>query len=150
MASTPDPVETNAAPVTTSDLEASLARYAPRQWVQLGLAELRRAVAAFEANDVGAGVAGCKRAAGMALNGALRVEPDPRWGRTYVDHVKGLSLDESVPLAVREACAQVLNARPPNATLLTLRGPRTHERIVEATRDVMAHALAVVLRHEET
>lgn len=126
-----------------------LRRYAPREWVQLGLAELRRAISAFESNDVGAGIAGCKRAAGMALNGALIVEPDAAWGRSYVDHVKALSGDERVPVAVREACGVLLSARPPNATLLTLRVPRANERFIEATRDVMAHALAVVIRHED-
>jgi len=97
---------------------------------------------------MGAGVASCKRAAGMALNGALSVAPDPRWGRTYVEHVRALSTDETVPVAVRDACTQLLDARPPNPHLLTLRVPRGNERIVEAARDVMAHALAVVIRHE--
>jgi len=126
-----------------------LARHTPREWVQAALAELRRATAAFETNDVAAGVASCKRAAGMALNGALLLEPDATWGRSYVDHVRALERDLAVPLAVREACKQLLEARPPNPHLLTLRGPRTNDRIVEAARDVMAHALAVVIRHEE-
>ena len=126
-----------------------LAKHTPREWVQAALAELRRATAAFEANDVAAGMASCKRAAGMALNGALLLEPNPTWGRSYVDHVRALERDLGVPVAVREACKQLLETRPPNPHLLTLRGPKTNDRIVEAARDVMAHALAVVLRHEE-
>jgi len=130
------------------DPEDWLHRRAPREWIQTGLAELRRAIGAFEARDVGAGLAGCKRAAGMALNGALLVEPDPRWGRSYVEHVKALGGDEAVPPAVRDACALLLELRPPNPHLLTLRGPHSNERAVEAARDIMAHALAVVMRHE--
>ena len=126
-----------------------LRRHAPREWIRIGLAELRRATQAFDAHDVGAGLAGCKRAAGMALNGALLVEPDERWGRSYVDHLRAVSTDEGVPPAVREACNVLLESRPPNPHLLMLRVPRTNERILEAARDVMAHALAVVLRHED-
>ena len=125
-----------------------LRRHSPREWIQVALAELRRATVAFESNDVGAGLAGCKRAAGMALNGALLVEPDEVWGRSYVDHVRALSADARVPAAVRDACNVLLEARPPNPHLLILRVPRSNDRAVEAAKDVMAHALAVVMRHE--
>lgn len=125
-----------------------LRRHTPREWIQVGLAELRRAITAFEGKDLGAGLAGCKRAAGMALNGALIVEPNAAWGRSYVEHVRALGGDAGVPEAVRAACKVLLGTRPPNAHLLTLRVPGGNDRAVEATRDVMAHALAVVMRHE--
>jgi hypothetical protein len=125
-----------------------LRRHAPREWVQVALAELRRASAAFEAKDMGAGLAGCKRAAGMALNGALLVEPNEAWGRSYVDHVRALSTEAGIPEAVRSACSVLLEARPPNPHLLTLRVPGGNDRALEAARDIMAHALAVVMRHE--
>ena len=130
------------------DPEHWLRRYSPREWIQVALGELRRATTAFEAKDVGAGIAGCKRAAGMALNGALLVEPNDAWGRSYVEHVKALATDPLVPEAVRVACKVVLEARPPNPHLLTLRVPGGNDRALEAARDVMAHALAVVMRHE--
>jgi hypothetical protein len=137
---------------TVADFERDpanwLRRHAPREWIQVGLAELRRAIGAFEAKDMGAGLAGCKRAAGMALNGALIVEPNEAWGRSYVDHVRALGTDAGVPEAVRSACRVLLEARPPNPHLLTLRVPGGNDRAVEAARDVMAHALAVVMRHE--
>lgn len=125
-----------------------LKKHTPREWVQIALAELRRATAAFEAKDMGAGLAGCKRAAGMALNGALLVEPNEAWGRSYVDHVRALGADAGVPEAVRNACKVLLETRPPNPHLLTLRVPGGNDRALEAARDVMAHALAVVMRHE--
>ena len=130
------------------DPEDWLRRHSPREWIQVGLGELRRAIAAFEGKDVGAGLTGCKRAAGMALNGALIVEPNEAWGRSYVDHVRGLGAESSVPEAVRAACKVLLETRPPNPHLLTLRVPGANDRAVEAARDVMAHALAVVIRHE--
>ena len=131
------------------DPEDWLRKHSPHEWIRVGLAELRRAIAAFEAHDVAAGLASCKRAAGMALNGALVARPNASWGRSYVDHVRALSTDEQVPTAVRDACKLLLEVRPPNPHLLTLRVPRTNERVVEATRDIMAHALAVVMRHED-
>jgi len=108
------------------------------------LAEVGRAEAAYARGDARAGLAGCKRAAGMALNALLSVAPNDAWGRSYVDHVAALARDESasVPEAVRAACAVLLGARPPSADLLALRSRAGDARIVEATRDVMAHAWA--------
>ncbi len=125
-----------------------LDKHSAREWIQIALAEVQRAASAFEANDMAGGLASARRAAGMALNGALVVRPNAGWGRSYVDHIRALEGDLGAPPAVREACRQLLEARPPNAHLLTLRVPRQNERIVEAARDVMAHALAIVMRHE--
>jgi hypothetical protein len=134
----------------TRDPSDWLRRLSPDEWIRAGLAELQRAVAAFEAGDARAGVAGVKRAAGMALNGALLVEPDERWGRSYVDHVRGLAEGGArVPEAVRASSRVVLEAKPPGGALVTLRTPGWHERLVEAARDVIAHAWVVVKRHEK-
>src|SRR5262245_36906255 len=80
-----------------------LFRLSPDEWVAAALAELRRAEEAYARNDARAGLAGCKRAAGMALNGALIVEPNDAWGRSYVDHVRCLAESKDVPDAVRAA-----------------------------------------------
>ncbi len=125
-----------------------LRRFSPDEWVRASLGELRRAEARFKANDVTAGLAGCKRAAGMALNGALLVEPDESWQRSYVDHVAALARDPRVPERVREASKHLLEARSPSSDILTLRSRRSDERLLEAARDVMAHAYAVIKRHE--
>jgi HEPN domain-containing protein len=125
-----------------------LRKFSPDEWVRAALAELRRAEARFKANDMTAGLAGCKRAAGMALNGALLVEPNESWARSYVDHVTALGRDASIPERVRDACKHLLEARPPSSDILTLRSRRSDERLLEAARDVMAHAYAVVKRHE--
>lgn len=134
----------------TRDPSDWLRRLSPDEWIRAGLAELQRAVAAFEAGDARAGVAGVKRAAGMALNGALIVEPDERWGRTYVEHVRALAGEGArVPEAVRAASRAVLEATPPGGEVVPLRTPRWHEGLVEASRDVIAHAWVVVKRHEK-
>jgi HEPN domain-containing protein len=125
-----------------------LKKWSPKEWIQASLAELHRAEARIRARDLTAGLAGCKRAAGMALNGALLVEPNESWGRSFVDHVSALARDETVPERVREACRVLVSSRPPASDILQLRSRRTDEELLEAARDVMAHAYAIVQRHE--
>jgi hypothetical protein len=84
----------------------------------------------------------------MALNAALIVEPNAGWGRTYLEHVEALARDGTIPEAVRAACKVVLEARPPSGDVVSLRTPRSHEPLLEAARDVIAHAWFVVKRHE--
>lgn len=125
-----------------------LRKLSPDEWIRAALGDLRRAEEAFKANNPRAGIAGCKRAAGMALNGALILEPNDAWGRTYVEHVVALAKDTTVPERVRAACDVIANAQPPASNLVTLRTPKWIENVLEATRDVIAHAFAVVKRHE--
>ncbi len=124
-----------------------LRKFSPDEWIAAAMGELRRAEDAYKRSDARAGVVGCKRAAGMALNGALVVEPNEAWGRTYVEHVTALAKEERVPEAVRSACKVLLETRAPSSDLLSLRSKAGDERVLEATRDVMAHAYAVVKRH---
>ena len=126
-----------------------LFKLSPDEWIRAGLADLRRAEAAYHAKNARAGLAGAKRAAGMALNGALIVEPDPAWGRTYVEHLAALAKDTNVPARAAAACRELLEAPVPGQTkLVTLRTASSDERSLEAARDVIAHAYAVVKRHE--
>jgi HEPN domain-containing protein len=125
-----------------------LRKFSPDEWVQQALAEVRRAEASLKAHDHAGGLAGTRRAAGMALNGALLVEPNEAWGRSYVDHLRALARDESVPRTVREGSQYLLEVRPPGSDILSLRGPRSDEKLLEAAKDVMAHAYAVIKRHE--
>jgi hypothetical protein len=125
-----------------------LRRFSPDEWIRAALGELRRSGEAYARGDARGGSVGLKRAAGMALNAALLVEPDDGWGRTYVEHLEALSVDERVPDAVRVACRAVLDAKPPGSGIVSLRTPRAHERELDAARDVIAHAWAVVKRHE--
>ncbi|MDB4996639.1 MAG: hypothetical protein JWM74_4071 [Myxococcaceae bacterium] len=130
-----------------------LLKLSPDEWIRAGLADLKRAEDAYKANSPRAGLAGAKRAAGMALNGALIVEPDAVWGRSYVDHLMALSRDAKVPERVREACRELTETTLPGSgaqKLVTLRTTSQEHRVLEAARDVIAHAYAVVKRHEGT
>jgi HEPN domain-containing protein len=127
-----------------------LFRLSPDEWIRAALGEVERARAAYGRGDSRAGASGVKRAAGMGLNGALIVEPDERWGRSYVEHVQALAADTGVPEAVRAACRTVLDAGGPGGEVIVLRTPRTGEVAVEAAKDVIAHAWTVVRRHDES
>jgi hypothetical protein len=132
----------------TRDKDHWLYRLSPGEWISAALGELARAEKAWASGDARGGAVGLKRAAGMALNAALIVEPDDTWGRTYVEHVEALSRDARVPEAVRAACRVVLEAKPPAGDVVVLRTPRAHSHVVEAARDIVAHAWAVAKRHE--
>ena len=62
-----------------------LTRLSALDWVRTGLAEV---TTCSSSHDPRAMVAGCKRAAGMALNGFLRLEYRDSWGRSYVEHLR--------------------------------------------------------------
>ncbi|MDB5216407.1 MAG: hypothetical protein JWO86_4334 [Myxococcaceae bacterium] len=130
-----------------------LFKLSPDEWIRAGQGDLKNAEQAYAANNPRAGLAGAKRAAGMALNGALIVEPDAIWGRSYVDHLMALSRDAKVPERVRNACRELTapaggEGMPGAQKLVTLRTSSQEHRILEAARDVIAHAYAVVKRHE--
>ena len=126
-----------------------LFKLSPDEWIRAALSDLRRAEEAYQAKNTRGGLAGAKRAAGMGLNGALILEPNALWGRTYVEHIGAAAIDPNVPDRIREACRELLDATMPGQTkLVSLRVSSTEQRILEAARDVIAHAYAVVKRHE--
>jgi HEPN domain-containing protein len=125
-----------------------LRRLSPEEWIRAALAELARAEIAWQKGQGRAGAVGAKRAAGMALNAVLIVEPREQWGRTYVEHLEALAVDPSAPQAVRDACRRVLDAPSLSGNVVTLRTPRTHVAVIEAARDVIAHAWAIMKRHD--
>lgn len=120
----------------------------PREWLRLALRELRGAEQAQKDHDGRAAVIAVKRAAGMALRGMLEQAPDPSYGKNYIEHVKALAHDESVPEAVRVAAERVQSANAPTQKLVILRAPASEALLLEAARDVMAHAYARIVHHE--
>ena len=134
----------------TRDPEHWLLRYSPKEWIRAGMKELRLAELSYEQRNLRAALAGCKRAAGMALNAALILEPNALWKRTYVEHLQALARDENVPDAVSGAARLILDMPMPGGEIVILRRPGQDDRVLEATRDVMAHAFAVVVRHEKS
>jgi hypothetical protein len=126
-----------------------LLRYSPKEWIRAGMKELKLAELSFSQRNGRAALAGCKRAAGMALNAALILEPNPAWKRTYVEHLQALARDQSVPAAVSAAARTVLDMPLPGGEIVIIRSPGQEGKVLEATRDVIAHAFAVVVRHEK-
>jgi len=120
-----------------------LRKFSPEEWIQAGLKELARAREALSSHDRPRASASLKRAAGMALNGALLVVPRSEWGRSYAEHLQALSRDEAAPVEVREAAGLLLDL-PGAGELIPLATERHNERLVEAARTVMAHAYALV------
>jgi HEPN domain-containing protein len=125
-----------------------LMKLSPDEWLRAALGELRRAEEAYKGRDPRAGLAGARRAAGMALNGALIAEPNAAWGRSYVDHLLALSREDSAPARVREAAKLLVETPlPGQGSLVSIRTASSDEKVLEAARDVAAHAYAVVTRH---
>lgn len=126
-----------------------LRKLSPREWIHAAQAELARAEGAYGRRDPRAGLAGARRAAGMALNGALLCEPNEAWGRSYVDHLRAVGRDAALPARVQEAARELVSAPMPGQQgLVSLRTNAGDERVLEAARDLIAHAFAVVMRHE--
>lgn len=127
---------------------ASARARTPREWLRLAMSELRGAEQAYGNHNGRGGLLGAKRAAGMALRGVLLAVPDPSYGTTYVDHLKALVVDAGAPDAVRASAKLLHEAVVSNVEIVVLRPPKADQRVLEAARDVMAHAYALVVRHE--
>ncbi|MBX3228193.1 MAG: hypothetical protein KIT84_26790 [Labilithrix sp.] len=123
-----------------------LFKLSPDEWIRSATGELRRAEAAYAKKNARAGLAGARRAAGMALNGALIVHPNDGWGRSYMDHLLALKADPTAPARVREAAATLVDTPLPGGELVALRTSNADARVIEAARDVVAHAYAVVIK----
>ena len=132
------------------DLQHWLYRLTPREWIQTALAELGRGEAAFANRDRKGALACCRRAAGMAMNGALATTDaiDERYGRSYMDHIIALGNDARAPEAAREAATLLVQTPLPGGEVVVLRTVGSDERLLEATRTVMAHAYAIVVKAE--
>ncbi len=136
-------------PLFTRDPNDWLRRYSPKEWIRAAMKELRAAEQSYAQRNARAALASCKRAAGMALNAALIVEPNDAWKRTYVEHLRALAEDTTVPAAVSAAARAIIDMPQPGGQIVIIRSPNQDERILEATRDVIAHAFAVVTRNEK-
>lgn len=123
-----------------------LFKLSPDEWIRAGSNELRQAEAAYAKKNGRAGLAGARRAAGMALNGALIVAPNEAWGRSYMDHLLALKTDANARVA--EAAKTLVDTPLPGGEVVALRTAKADERVLEAARDLIAHAYALVKRAE--
>jgi len=119
-----------------------LRRLSPAEWLAAATTEIAQAVEALTRRAARPGVTHARRAAGMAWNAVLVLAPEPRFGRSYMEHVAALAADPDAPDDVR-AAAQLLRDTPPlPPTLITLGKPDL--RAADAARTILAHAQARV------
>jgi hypothetical protein len=114
-----------------------LYRFAPDEWLRAAENELRRAERALRERQRRAGVAGARRAAGMAWNAVLYLAADERYGRSYLEHLKALAVDGAVPEPVRIAAAALV-AAPLTTEVVSL--GRGDTRLADSAHTILAHA----------
>ena len=107
------------------------------EWLRAAANELARAEEALAGKQHRPGVAGARRAAGMAWNAVLVGAEDPRYGRSYMDHLKALARDDAMAELVRAAAQQLLEA--PLVTNIIPLG-RGDTRLAEAARVIFDEA----------
>ncbi len=122
-----------------SESEHWLHRLTSDEWLKAARNELQRAEAALRLKQQRSGVAGARRAAGMAWNAVLVVQFDERFGRSYMEHLRRLAVEDSVPEEVRRA-AEALIAAPLEATLVTLGRAGGDMRVADSARVIVQHA----------
>src|SRR5256885_15932435 len=108
-------------PMPGNDPTHWLHRLTAEEWLRASENELARAEEALRGKQQRMGVAGARRAAGMAWNAVLAVEYDESYGRSYMDHLHALARDPSVPEPVRAAALALAEA--PLATDIVALGP---------------------------
>jgi len=119
-----------------------LYRLTPAEWLAAAAVEIEHAVAALTRRAARPGVTHARRAAGMAWNAVLVLAPDPRCGRSYMEHVVALAVDEGATDEVRAAAILLRDTPPLPPTLITLGKPDL--RSADAARAVITHARARV------
>lgn len=122
--------------MTTDESGHWLHRFTPDEWLRAGRHELALCLPALAEGQQKRGVALARRAAGMALNGVLALEPDDAWGRSYMDHLRAVAHAAQVPEAVRKAAQQLVEA--------PLEGPRFVRIGGGADEGVGAAAAAII------
>lgn len=138
----PAPVAEPDAPRAGED-GAWLYRLSAEQWLSAAANELQNAESAFRTKQQRAAVTHARRAGGMALNAVLRLlpEPDPRYGRSYMDHLHALAADETAESSLREAASRLLTM-PMRLELVPL-GPGNVAQAAPAVR-ILEYARARV------
>jgi hypothetical protein len=107
------------------------------EWLRAATKELVRAEEALVGKQQRPGVAGARRAAGMAWNAVLVGAEDEGYGRSYMDHLHALARDERAPKAVRAAALTLVEA--PLATNVIPLG-RGDTRWADAARVIVDEA----------
>lgn len=119
------------------DPEHWLHRLHPDEWLRTAGGELQQARVALEQGQQRKGVTHARRAAGMALNAVLIVRPCEAWGRSYMDHLRALPSDGTVPERLHQAARQLLSAALEGPRLIQV-GGRGDDGAAGAAADVLS------------
>jgi hypothetical protein len=134
-----------------------LFRLSPEEWLRAGIRELHNAKASSSRHATRPALASARRAAGMGWNAVLALEesPDPKFGRSYADHLRaladGAALDTSdgtpIPEAVRTAARRLMDdpAAGPQKVVQILT-PKRDATLLDAAETVLAEAWSRVVR----
>ena len=107
------------------------------EWLAAAATELAHCAEKLAQRAVRAGVTHARRAAGMAWNAVLSMAPDEAYGRSYMDHLKALAEDATVPSPIREA-ARALAGAPLESGLVQLGAGDVH--LADLAAAIVAHA----------
>jgi len=99
-----------------------LYRLSAPSWLDAAATELESARTALKSGHQRKGVAFSRRAAGMAVNALLIIQPSEAYGRSYLEHLRALGTDENVPQAVKHAAGALLEAREDAPSLVKIGG----------------------------
>jgi hypothetical protein len=112
------------------------------EWLAAATTELGHCQEALNRRAVRPGVTHARRAVGMAVNAVLVLEEDPRYGRSYMEHVLAMSADEASPPEIRAAA--ILLRDTPAAPPELIKLGRSDLRVLEAARLLVEHCAAKV------
>jgi hypothetical protein len=117
-----------------------LYRLTAREWLAAAEVELGHCQQALARRALRPGVTHARRGAGMALNAVLRLREDPRYGRSYMEHLVALAGDDAAPAEVRAAAQALRELAPVPAQLISIGKPDL--RALQAAEIIVAHARA--------
>lgn len=117
-----------------------LYRFTVEEWLAAADNELRLCAEALGRRAFRPGVTLARRAAGMAWNAVLILQPQDhdRFGRSYMDHIAALAGDQAAPDDLRAAAGQLRDTAPAPPTLIKLGSPNLAP--LEAATRIVTHA----------
>lgn len=123
-------------PHDPADDREALKRRAADERIHDALVELKQAKEHHGRGASAAALTSAKRAAGIALEGALLVAPNRAWGRSHLEHIAAIAYDRSVAPGVSRACHVLLRANG------------CDYEVLDRAFDVVAHAWFVIHRND--
>jgi HEPN domain-containing protein len=119
-----------------------LHRLTPDEWLAAAGTELEHCAETLARRATRPAVTHARRAAGMAWNAVLVLAEEPRFGRSYMEHVVALASDEGLPDEVRAAAQALRDTPPAPPELITLGKPDM--TILEQAQRILTFAAARV------